>query len=325
MKTISIANPEVTVIIPAYNRAELIGEALNSIFAQTYQNFEVIIVDDGSTDDTARVLKPLAEAGAIRYIHQENLGVSAARNRGITEARGEYMAFLDSDDLFEPEKLELQVEYMQTHPEAGLVHSGFTKFDNHGNDLGYRDTSWFSDMIYPQMLLYWTTLMAANTVLVPKRVFDSVGLFDESLRIGEDLDLWRRIARKYPFGFINKSLARVRVHQGNTSGNRLSVTDGFIEYLEQAFKDDPSLSMQFRRRAFSRMFSTMAYNLLGENGSEALQSARLNAGRAIKQNPLNAHGYMAFFSSLFGYNLRYSLIQRWRLIRASIMSRNRSV
>jgi glycosyltransferase involved in cell wall biosynthesis len=323
MKPLPVSKPEVSIIIPTYNRAALLVEALNSVFAQTYQNFEIIIVDDGSTDGTLSVLNPLVEQGLIRYIYQQNRGESAARNHGIVEANGRYIAFLDSDDLFEPSKLEIQVKYLQDHSEIGLVHSGFTKFDNDGNDLGYRDPSWFSGKIYPQILTYWTTLMAVDTVLIPKIVFDAVGLFNESLHIGPDLDMWRRIARKYPFGFINKSLARVRVHAGNISGDKLGATHGLLMYLEQAFKDDPELSEQFRKRTLSRMFSTMAYNLLSQTGNKSLQAARLNAWHAITNDPMNLHGYMAFVSTLFGYNFRHALICRWRSMRALFMSRNR--
>jgi len=319
----SIYEDLVTVIIPTYNRAHFINEALNSVFAQIYRNFEIIVVDDGSTDETSSILNSLRERGLIRYIFQEHQGVSAARNRGIAESKGKYIAFLDSDDLFEPEKLEIQVEYMLNHPEVGLVHSGYTKFDNEGNNLGYRDTSWFSNRIYPQILLYWTTLIAINTVLVPKKVFDSVGRFDESLHIGEDLNMWRCIARKYPFGFINKSLARVRFHQGNTSGDKLSATTWFIKYLELAFKDDPDLSLRFRKRAYSRLFSNMAYNLLSEIDSETLRFARQNAHRAIVEDPTNIHGYMALLFGLIGGNIRPKLIRFWRSVRAFFMARNR--
>ncbi|MBV5323522.1 hypothetical protein JZU51_02015, partial [bacterium] len=162
------------------------------------------------------------------------------------------------------------------------IHSGFTKFSDNENDLGYRDTSWFSGMIYPQILLYWTTLMAMDTVLVPRKVFDSIGLFDENLIVGEDLDMWRRIARRYPFGFINKSLARIRVHAGNISGNKMDAAEGFAKYLKKAFEDDPALSSRFRQRAFSKMYSSMAYNLLADENKQAMQVARLSAKHAMK-------------------------------------------
>jgi glycosyltransferase involved in cell wall biosynthesis len=316
--------PSVSVIIPTYNRAELIHESLDSVFFQTFRDYEVIVVDDGSTDNTAEVLRPLAEQGKLRYIRQSNQGASAARNRGIAEARGNFIAFLDSDDLFDPAKLELQVKYYQAHPEMGLVHSGFTKFDNNGNDLGYRDTSWFSGDIYPRILLYWTTLMTMDTVVVAKNVFDSVGLFDSNLVYGEDLDMWRRIARKYPFGFINRSLARIRVHEGNISGNKTNAADDLAKYLEKAFEDDPSLSSHFRQRVFSKMYSTMAYNLLGEDNKQSMRAARLNAIRAIKCDLLNLHGYIAFISTVPGFGFRKILVNRWRSLRAWMMSRKRS-
>lgn len=313
----------VTIIIPTYNRADLIGETLSSVFTQTYRDFEVIVVDDGSTDDTASVLQPLMEQDLIKYVYQNNQGESAARNRGIAEAKGQYIAFLDSDDLFEPTRLEMQLQYFRDHPDIGLVHSGFTKFDNSSEDLGYRDTSWFTGMIYPQILLYWTTLIPPSTVLIPKKVFEVIGPFDKSLRIGPDLDMWRRIARKYPFGFINKSLTRIRVHSGNISGDKMKVPDEFIKYLNKAFTDDPGLSVRFKKRSFSRMFSTMAMNLLSEKGDDVLHASRLNARRAIVSDPMNTSAYLAGGLSLFGYDVRYSLIRRWRFLRNLFMSRNR--
>jgi hypothetical protein len=213
------------------------------------------------------------------------------------------------------------MKYFQAHPEVGLVHSGFTKFSAFEDNLGYRDTSWFSGLIYPQILFYWTTLMAMDTVLVPKKVFDSIGLFDENLVVGEDLDMWRRIARRYPFGFINKSLARIRVHTGNISGNKMDAAEGFAKYLNKAFEDDPALSPRFKQRAFSKMYSSMAYNLLADKNEQAMQAARLSAKHALEHDLLNPHGYLAFLSTLMGYGLRKTLVTRWRFLRGWLMSR----
>ena len=120
--------PTVSVIIPAYNRADLIGETLESVFAQTYRDYEIIVVDDGSTDNTKEVLASLAAAGKLRYTYQENAGLPAARNTGIRLAVGKYVAFLDSDDLFAPDKLEKQVAVFEANLDAMLVHSGFSKY-----------------------------------------------------------------------------------------------------------------------------------------------------------------------------------------------------
>jgi glycosyltransferase involved in cell wall biosynthesis len=315
--------PVVSVVIPTHDRADLVLEAVNSVLVQDYTDYEIIVVDDGSSDETEHVLSRLIQNGIIRYYYQNNQGEAAARNFGIIMSKGEFVAFLDSDDLFEPKKLGRQVEYLRAHPEVGLVHSSFVKFNNLGQDLGHRNTSWFSGYVYPQILLYWTTLMAVDTVIVPRKVFDDIGLFDIALKMGTDLDMWRRIARRYPFGFINQSLARIRVHEGNVSGDRISATDGFVQYLEKAFSDDPSLSKWFRQRVFSKMFSTMAYNLLSGNGREFLQAARSAAYRAILTDPFNHHGYFGFISTLLGYNSRLLLVRGWRSLRGWLMSRNK--
>jgi glycosyltransferase involved in cell wall biosynthesis len=314
---------KVSVIIPTYNRSEYILDAIQSAVDQKYESMEIIVVDDGSTDDTKDKLVSLIDRGVIRYVYQENEGRSAARNKGIALATGEYIAFLDSDDLFEPDKLVKQVEFFSMHPEVGLVHGGYGKFDNLNTDLGYRDPAWFSGWIYPKMLLVWYTLLATPTVMVPKRVMDEVGGFDKSLFIGEDLDLWRRIARRYPFGYINQSLARIRMHVGNTSRDALYTTHEFERYLEKAFQDDPGLSTWFKRRALSRMYSNQAYIMLSGQGSDVMLSARASARRAIALDPLNVHGYTAFLSTAFSYESRAKLIERWRSLRGWMMTLNR--
>lgn len=319
----SIAPLKVSVIIPTYNRSDYILEAIQSVIDQKYDSAEIIVVDDGSTDDTKEKLVSLIERGVIRYVHQENRGRSAARNRGVSLATGDYLAFLDSDDLFEPDKLLKQVEFFTRHPEVGLVHGGYIKFDERNNESGYRNPSWFSGYIYPEILLVWYTLLAIPTVMVPKRVLDEVGGFDESLFIGEDLDLWRRIARRYPFGYINQNLARIRVHAGNTSRDALNTTREFERYLEKAFQDDKGLSARFKRRAISRMYSNQAYMMLSGQGRELMQAARITAGYAITHDPFNVRGYVAFLSTLLSYESRRSLVERWRSWRAWFMSLHR--
>jgi glycosyltransferase involved in cell wall biosynthesis len=281
-------------------------------------------VDDGSTDDTKEKLASLIYSGAIRYVYQENRGRSAARNKGISLATGGYLAFLDSDDLFEPDKLIKQVGFFSTHPEAGLVHGGYIKFDTLNSNLGYRNPSWFSGWIYPQMLLQWYTLLATPTVMVPKRVLDEVGGFNEDLYIGEDLDLWRRIARRYPFGYINECLARIRVHAGNTSIDAVKATYEFERYLDRAFEDDRSLSNRFRHRTLSKMYSNQAYILLSGKEREMVSAARTNARLAILHDPLNMNGFIALLSTILGYDSRKRLAEKWRSLRNRLMVHNQN-
>ena len=316
---------KISVIIPTYNRSEYVLDAIQSVVDQKYEPVEIIVIDDGSTDDTREKLASLADAEVIRYIYQENQGRSAARNKGISLATGEYLAFLDSDDLFESDKLAKQVEFFARHPEVGLVHGGYVKFDTLDNDLGYRNASWFSGWIYPKMLLVWYTLLATPTVMVSRRVIDEVGGFDESLFIAEDLDLWRRIARKYPFGYINQSLARIRVHPGNTSRDALYTTREFERYLDKAFQDDKDLSTRFRNRVLSRLYSNQAYIMLSGQGDELMSFARASARRAIVHDPLNVRGYTALLSTALSYDSRAKLVERWRSLRGWLMTFNRKV
>ena len=172
--------PRVSVVIPTYNRSDYILEAVESILTQTYRDFEIIIVDDGSTDDTRDVLAGQIEAGTIRYIYQENRSKSAARNHGIRLAKGEYIAFLDSDDLFTPTKLAKQVAFLDEHPDIGFVHSWYSKFDDAGNHLGTRDTSRYTGWVYPEILLSWSVLMAVPCMMMRKDVLEAVNGFDEN-------------------------------------------------------------------------------------------------------------------------------------------------
>ena len=128
--------PRVSVIIPTYNRAGYLCESIESVLTQTYTDYEIIVVDDGSTDDTEEVLQLWIADGTIHYVWQENRGESAARNHGIELAIGEYIAFLDSDDLFMPTKLEEQVAYLDNHPEVGMAHSCYSKFGEAGASWG---------------------------------------------------------------------------------------------------------------------------------------------------------------------------------------------
>ena len=117
-------SPHVSVVIPTYNHSQYILSTIDSVFAQNYKGYEVIVINDGSPDDTAQVLKPLVEQNRIQYIEQENRGQAAARNRGLEVARGEFVAFLDDDDLWPPDKLEWQVAYLASHAEAVAVGGG---------------------------------------------------------------------------------------------------------------------------------------------------------------------------------------------------------
>ena len=310
-----MSQPTVSVVIPTHNRAHYIKETIGSVLAQTYSDYEIIVVDDRSTDNTAEIIQGLSNDKPIRYFSQPCGSAPAARNFGLQQAQGKYIAFLDSDDLFMPEKLAKQVAFLDEHASVAFVHAGYEKFSDQGEDLGYRDTSRISGNYYIQMLLDWSVLIATPCVLVRKTVLDEVGDFDEQMRAAEDLDLWRRIAQRYEIGVIPEMLCRVRVHPGSLSTGKVKAAASFERYLDKAFKDDPSLSMGFRRRAFARLYSNLGHNILAEGRAEEMPFVRKFSAQAIRQWPLQWSAYLGFFGSFISLGLRDRLLIIWRRFR----------
>lgn len=302
-----VGTPTVSVIIPTHNRAALVQQAIASVLAQTYADFECIVVDDGSLDDTRAALQPLIAGARIHYAHQPNAGLSAARNHGLRLARGAYISFLDDDDLYEPQKLARQVEYMTAHPDAMLVHCWFRKFSDQNPDLGLRKTDWFQGWIYPQMLSYWRMLMATPCLMFRRELFDEVGVFDESLRYAEDFDMWRRIARKYPFHLVPESLVRIRQQAVSMSSHKAGSAVHFRTVLEKAFAEDPQLTPRLKARALAAMYTSVAQNLLGEGGRAEIAAARQHLRSALRLQPLASAAWLTLLASLLPRGLRGTL------------------
>lgn len=192
--------PLVSVIIPTFNRAHRLAETIQSVLIQS--DFELIVVDDGSTDDTKKVLQSFSDIQVIRL--QENHGVSYARNRGIEEARGSLICFLDSDDLWEEGKLEAQVKWMQEHPTCQAVYTDEKWIRNGVRVNPMNKHQKYSGDIFRQCLPL--CIVSPSSVMLRKSLLDEVGLFDESMPVCEDYDLWLRIAIRYPFKFLNEKL-----------------------------------------------------------------------------------------------------------------------
>jgi len=200
------------VIVPAYNSADFIGQALESILAQTNPPTEILVVDDGSTDNTVEVIRPFGEK--VHILRQEHQGVSAARNRGVRHARGEYLAFLDSDDIWKPEKLEKQIACL-IEKNTVWVCCAAAYFDSQtGQRLsGYAKDLFEGDVLEQEFL---QSFILSPTPVIKRSVFDEVGYFDEGIHIGEDWDMWLRIAARYPIGVVREELALKREHPQST-------------------------------------------------------------------------------------------------------------
>src|SRR3990170_628175 len=210
--------PEVSVIIPAYNSAQFIGEALQSVFAQTFKDYEILVVDDGSTDHTRKIISEYGDK--IKYIFQENAGPAKARNRGIIDAVGIYVAFLDADDLWLPTKLEKQVSMFRQDPELAMVFTENSSFNENGvlhTSVGKRKRLMKGNI--PRNI-FLRSGVATPTVMVRKEIFNEVGLFEEELYMGEDDNMWVRIAANFKVELIDEPLVKVRYHQKKTTADK---------------------------------------------------------------------------------------------------------
>lgn len=211
--------PTVSVIVPTHNRADLIGETLRSILAQTFGDFEVIVVDNGSTDGTDRLVEGIGDS-RIRYFWQEDSGLPAnSRNVGIRLAHGRYVAFLDSDDLWLPGKLELQVAYMEAHPSIAMTFTNAESFETAGTIGRLIKISMARRSSLAELLM--GNFIPGLTVMVRRVCLDAIGFFseDRDLRGIEDFNLWLRIAARYPFAYLNQCTARYRIHPGNLAAS----------------------------------------------------------------------------------------------------------
>ncbi|MBA7548094.1 Undecaprenyl-phosphate 4-deoxy-4-formamido-L-arabinose transferase [subsurface metagenome] len=210
--------PTVSVIIPTYNRAHLIGRAINSVLNQTYQDFEIIVIDDGSTDKTKEVVKNFQKQDKrIRYIwYEKNKGGSAARNIGIRDAKCEYIAFLDSDDEWMPKKIEKQVNFfVKCSKSVGVI---YCLYYSQEDSFEYIEKVNSSNMrhgnVYNSLLNGWCP-SSTSFFILKTQVFKKSGLFDESLSSFQDYDLWIRIAQYYEFEFVEEYLAIKHNHGGS--------------------------------------------------------------------------------------------------------------
>jgi glycosyltransferase involved in cell wall biosynthesis len=249
----------VTVVVATYNYGRFVTEAIDSVLAQTYRDVEIVVVDDGSTDDTQARL--IAYSGHIRYLYQANQNVAAARNTGIRAARGSLIAFLDADDLWHPQKLELQVRYLTQHPEVGLV-----AVDRLGEGaaqwpvLNGRAHARPRPMSLDELII--KPYFAPSGVLARKECFNRVGYFDTSLRNAEDYDMWIRIAASFPIVKFELPLWWYRVHGANKSHVPARQEAAGLRILAKTFAKPGPLSRRFllKRKAYSYAAYAAAQN-----------------------------------------------------------------
>ncbi len=228
-----MTTPIISVVIPTYNRADMIGSAIESVQRQTFEDWELIIVDDASTDHTGDAIqKYLAGDSRIRCLRQAtNRGGNAARNRGITESVGRFVAFLDDDDTWKPEKLHLQNRYFTARPGVGLVYCGF-RYVDFNSKRAIREIKPLHQGNVLNAILR-NNILGSPTPLIKRECFEQAGLFDEDFTSCQDWDMWIRVARIAPFGYIDDALADVSIHGSQISGNLESKIDSREKLLNK--------------------------------------------------------------------------------------------
>jgi len=287
--------PAVSVVIPAYNCADFLFQTLDSVLNQTFSDFEIIVVDDGSTDNTKDLVSNYIDKhkDKIKYIYQENGGPAAARNKGIRNSKGKYIAFVDSDDLWAPEKLEIQMEFIQKNHDFHFVFSDMYLLDETGKigDTIMKSKKPFSGYIFFELLK--DNFIFSPTPLVKKECFEKAGLFCEERSIisTEDHYMWLKIAYYFKGGYIGKPLAYYRIRSGSLSSYKynLAIKDLIIlDKIAADFPDTLQKGRKYYKEAKSIRYFEAGYSLYKQNNlKEALNYFVL----AAKENKMYIKTY----------------------------------
>lgn len=279
----------VSVVIPTYNYGRFIAEAIGSVLEQTHQPIEIVVVDDGSTDDTANVVVSFGDK--VKYVRQENAGVCSARNRGVAESSGEFVAFLDADDIMEPTSLEKQLEKFDAE-EVGLVHCGLRLFDSETNRTIKLQLEGGEDRVADDLLLWEGPGIAGpGAVVVRRESFNAVGGFDTRMKVGEDWDFCYRVARMYKVAFVPEALVNYRSHAGAAHRNVAEMERGMRWFYEKAFSTQDEAVLAVRRRAYGNFHKVMAGSYFHERSY--VQFAR-HAVQSIFMRPGNLGYFLRF-------------------------------
>ncbi len=272
--------PKVSIIIPTYNREQFIGQAILSVLEQSFTDFEIIVVDDGSTDNTKNVIETFDDP-RVQYYYQENKGRSVARNYALLLAKGKYITFLDSDDLYLSNKLELQVNYLDLHSDISMIYTSANCIDENGNFLQHKYEASTSGWIYKDIAFFIPVTITLPTVMVRREVFDSAGYFDEKMHRFEDTDMWRRISKFYRIMAIPIYTCNLRTHKDNHLINQdpKVIESSLRYYSKKIINEDQEFDLHLRKSGIAGMYNHYGYAMLGveqfrETGNKMIAIAK---------------------------------------------------
>lgn len=289
------SRPRVSVITPTYNRADFIGEAVESVLAQTLGDFELLVVDDGSTDNTREIMQPYLEDPRVHYFEQENRGQSGARNTALAQAKGEFICFLDSDNTWEPDKLERQLVVMELHPEVDIVYGDIITINEQGDEISRDNMRRYSGRIVA--LLLRDNFVSINTSMIRRHCFDEVGNFDETERFATDYDLWLRFSAHYRFHYLPAYLTHYRMMENQLSSdktNRFRANQRALNHFLDQHPD--AVSWRERLQGWSHFYARKARNASAVGRKT---SALLDGLRSVLLWPFAGTGWRAIFRAVF--------------------------
>jgi glycosyltransferase involved in cell wall biosynthesis len=290
--------PRVSVIIPSYNTATYLQAALDSVLTQTFDDWEVVLCDDGSTDNTRSLVEAALPAfhGRLRYVYQTNKGLPAARNTAIRNSSGEFLALLDADDVWLPHRLERGVALMDRDRSLGLIHGHVARIDTRGEFVEYParpPLKYLSGSIAHNIYARRAHLICP-TILFRKECVDTVGGFDETMRATEDRDMWFRIAEKYRVGYIDEVLANYRISPNSMSRDSDRMMKWQTYFIEK-HKHSKACGVIAARQAFGRMYR--------ERGDAIFNTGRVGESlrwylRALRSYPVSGYDLYMLFRAL---------------------------
>jgi glycosyltransferase involved in cell wall biosynthesis len=304
-------NPKISVIAPTKNRNNYLSLAIRSVLSQTYPDFEVILID--ASGDAAEIVRRFND-NRIRYIFSENdRGVSAARNIGIRLAQGEYIAFLDDDDVWLPSKLQKQLEFIEKNPAVALVYCGIWIINSFGKTIGFILP--YKGQVYPE-ILKWNCIGGCSRVLIRKSNLNEIGLFDEDLTVGEDQDLWLRMSKHYSFGYLNELLSEYRVHKNRLSTDSKKSLEAAKLMYKKNLKELDCIPNGFKINALWHYKLGVLYCDSGDT-----KNAKREFKAAIRSDPTCLRYFGGLLSSLLGstaFSVVHKFINYYLLYRESI-------
>ncbi|MCI0590553.1 MAG: glycosyltransferase [Gammaproteobacteria bacterium] len=296
-------SPLVSVVIATYNMAVYLPLAVRSALDQTYKNIELLIIDDGSTDSTKETVRPFLEDTRVRYLFQENRGQGTAKNQGVRESRGEYIAFLDADDLWAPEKLELQLVLFSMSETVGVVHSRLAYIDETGKELRVADNELFRGRVTGPLLI--RNFIGFGTCVVKKECFDRMGVFNDKLRMGIDYDLWLRFSTQYAFDYVDRPLLYYRLWSGQMSHNCKGRYLNGIEIMKNFLQEFPGIvDKNTENEAWAHTY--VGFGQCVYNVDQRLASALNFYVRALRHKPSYLPAWKAIVKAILHLQKRIS-------------------